>query len=360
MWYPPGDDLLQLQVTGYMILWFSTDKPQQISNMTVGNVTTSSVRGLKPATQYVFSIAAMSEGAYNGQAATLPTDLYGRRAPAPGALVGTFSDFSLVVGTLSLDFQFQYFDANATLNSSGSTPSTSDGPTGLFGSEGQYGLYIVGSAHVENCNSSFTCCDGYNPAIGYRSCRPGPSVCAFLLSRSINTEFVIDGQTRQGVPSNALSADGISPPIVVMSLDELFTNKGAPSPSASCGPSLRLTPSVASQSGAVWYRRKENVYEGFDTTFRFEISNPSFVCDRLNDVNTRCRSRGADGLAFVLQDVSPTALGLGGSGLGYEGIFNSLAIEVDTYFNYDQLDFYENHVSILTQVRRLWKILTKC
>jgi len=35
--------------------------------------------------------------------------------------------------------------------------------------------------------------------------------------------------------------------------------------------------------------------------------------------------------------------------LGYEGILNSIAIEVDTYFNYDQLDFYENHVAVLTQ-----------
>ncbi len=41
---------------------------------------------------------------------------------------------------------------------------------------------------------------------------------------------------------------------------------------------------------------------------------------------------------------------ISGSGMGYEGIFNSLAIEIDTYFNFDNLDFYENHVSVMTEV----------
>ena len=44
------------------------------------------------------------------------------------------------------------------------------------------------------------------------------------------------------------------------------------------------------------------------------------------------------------------ALGDSGNGLGYQGIYNSLAVEIDTYFNYDLLDFYENHVSVMTQV----------
>ena len=48
----------------------------------------------------------------------------------------------------------------------------------------------------------------------------------------------------------------------------------------------------------------------------------------MDDVNTYCRSRGADGLAFVMQNVSEVALGNSGSGLGYAGIFNALAVEV--------------------------------
>ena len=65
----------------------------------------------------------------------------------------------------------------------------------------------------------------------------------------------------------------------------------------------------ARQSGSVWYPRKMNVREGFDAYFTFQISNPSMRCDSMDDVNTYCRSRGADGLAFVIQNVSGAALG---------------------------------------------------
>ena len=127
------------------------------------------------------------------------------------------------------------------------------------------------------------------------------------------------------------------------------TYDNAELPTSRCGPALRLTPSEARASGAAWYRRKVNVREGFDTRIQFEISNPSQKCDRLDDVNTYCRSRGADGFAFVIQNVGDTALGLAGSGMGYEGIYNALAVELDTYHNYDQMDFYENHISVMTQ-----------
>jgi hypothetical protein len=106
----------------------------------------------------------------------------------------------------------------------------------------------------------------------------------------------------------------------------------------------------ARQSGSVWYPRKMNVREGFDVYFKFQIANPSMRCNLMDDVNTYCRSRGADGLAFVLQNVSDVALGNAGSGLGYEGIYNALAVEIDTYFNYDNLDLYENHIAVMTQV----------
>ena len=125
---------------------------------------------------------------------------------------------------------------------------------------------------------------------------------------------------------------------------------GADLPTASCGPALRLTNSEARQSGSAWYNRMVNVREGFDTSIKFQISNPSQKCDRLDDVNTYCRSRGADGFAFVLQHEAIDALGSSGSGLGYEGIFNALAVELDTYHNFDQMDYYENHISVQTQV----------
>jgi hypothetical protein len=41
--------------------------------------------------------------------------------------------------------------------------------------------------------------------------------------------------------------------------------------------------------------------------------------------------KGADGMALVLQSHSPSAIGTGGSGLGYHGIPSVLAVEFDTY-----------------------------
>lgn len=52
--------------------------------------------------------------------------------------------------------------------------------------------------------------------------------------------------------------------------------------------------------------------QGFDTTFTFRISSPSIRCNIMDGVHTHCRSRGADGLAFVIQAEGPTSLGEGG------------------------------------------------
>eukprot|EP01038_Epipyxis_sp_PR26KG_P006359 gene6359-8759_t len=346
VWSPPGDEFSHMTVTGYKILWFHPLYPSRISNLTVGNVTTTSIRGLEPATEYVFAIAAMSEGSHN---AKLPTDLYGRRSPTPDAMLSAFSIYTNITATLLFDFDFGIFGANMTLNNSGSTYSNSLGPTGQYGSEGNYGLVLVGSANLENCNVSSTCCDGYNATIGVASCGNYRSVCAVLPANMLAYPFVIDGVTRRGVPTNLPYSNGAPAEIQIVTLAELIANKGADAPSSACGPALRLTSSTARQSGASWYQRKVDVREGFDTTFTFRISNPSQKCDRLDDVNTYCRSRGADGIAFVIQNVANDALGNAGSGIGYDGIFNSLAVELDTYHNYDQMDYYENHISIMTQ-----------
>ena len=69
----------------------------------------------------------------------------------------------------------------------------------------------------------------------------------------------------------------------------------------------------------------------------------------MDDAYTNCRSRGGDGLAFVVQNQHPSALGASGQGLGYAGIKNSLAVEFDTFMNFDELDPYENHISVQTR-----------
>ena len=355
VWEPPGNHIQHLAVTGYRIIWFKPQFRTRVSNMTVSNITRTSVKGLEPNTEYVFAIAAISEGATHERAASLPTDLYGRRDVANNGFISTFSDYANITATLPSDFTFNFFNANKTINSS-SVPGSinTNGPTGQYGSEGHFGLVLVGSTNIQNCNVSSTCCDGYNATIGLASCGTTRSVCAVLPKRMLAYDFVINGVTRRQVPSNLPYEDedgkvyGL-PEVVMLTLDELAADKGADLPSVACGPALRLTPSEARQSGSAWYRRKVNVKEGFDTTIKFEISNPSQRCDRLDDVNTYCRSRGADGFAFVIQNVGFTSLGNAGSGLGYEGIDNALAIEFDTYHNYENMDFYENHIAIMTQ-----------
>ena len=115
---------------------------------------------------------------------------------------------------------------------------------------------------------------------------------------------------------------------------------------AKCGGSLRLTAPFARLSGAAWYPREMNIREGFDTIFRFRVTEPSTVCDFMDDVYTNCRSRGADGFAFVIQAESPVALGAAGMQLGYGGTSNSVAIEFDTRYSYEMFDPYENHISV--------------
>lgn len=102
-------------------------------------------------------------------------------------------------------------------------------------------------------------------------------------------------------------------------------------------------------TGAVWYSRKQQVREGFVMEFEYRISNPSTVCRIMDGVYTNCRSRGADGFAFVVHNMGSMELGSSGMGLGYDQINNSLAVEFDTFFNAENLDQYENAVSVHTR-----------
>lgn len=86
---------------------------------------------------------------------------------------------------------------------------------------------------------------------------------------------------------------------------------------AQVGNYLQLTNDY-SQAGAAWYSTLVTVGLGFDTSFTYQIPNP-----------------GADGLVFLVQNSASgaSALGDGGGGIGYSGIDNSLAVEIDTFRN---------------------------
>lgn len=109
---------------------------------------------------------------------------------------------------------------------------------------------------------------------------------------------------------------------------------------------LRLTSAQSHQAGAAWYPRRVRLVDGFETTFRFQLTgeSPGF-------------HGGGDGLAFVLQDAGDSAIGSAGSsggfGLGAHGyagggIPKAIAIFFDTFRNMDERDPSDNSLSIST------------
>ena len=81
---------------------------------------------------------------------------------------------------------------------------------------------------------------------------------------------------------------------------------------------LRLTDSPY-QSGSAFASAPVDV-RGFNTSFRFQIGDVP-------------RSIYGDGLTFILQNAGPSAVGVAGGGLGYEGIPQSVAIKFDLVDN---------------------------
>jgi hypothetical protein len=96
------------------------------------------------------------------------------------------------------------------------------------------------------------------------------------------------------------------------------------------------------------------VNNGFDTVFKFQISDHSKQCTLNKDqyfsmVHHRtCSVHGADGFAFVIQYSQDTTSALGGVGeqMGFGGIENSLAIAFDTWQNQGEDLLGVDHIKI--------------
>lgn len=94
----------------------------------------------------------------------------------------------------------------------------------------------------------------------------------------------------------------------------------------------RLTEAVNAQGGSVWNSNMISLDNAFDFTFDVYLGTQN--------------EGGADGIAFLLQPVS-TAEGVGGGGLGYEGITPSIAVEIDTWQNTWYTDPVFDHIAIM-------------
>lgn len=120
-----------------------------------------------------------------------------------------------------------------------------------------------------------------------------------------------------------------------------------------CPVRLRLTPAQPFKSGSVWRKQLVPVYTGFETSFQWKMSDLSRSCTYVKDRNfntahhTSCMVHGGDGFAFVLHSAPDglETLGLGGEGMGYQGVPNSIAIEFDTWYNPRTEDLFVDHVA---------------
>jgi hypothetical protein len=258
-WLLGGDLWDQMTYTGFVLRWRDVNAETSWDDsprMVTCNVTHTSIRGLNPNTEYEIGIAGLNEDQRN-ENWWKSLDLYGRRDRLNHSLEGGMT--TLRGHTLGEDVYFPLFDANRTQNHGSQHISTSLGPTGMEGGEGHYGLFMVGNANIQNCNSSSFCCDSFDPDL--RECIDESSYMC------MSTPFMEEEDTTDGSMA-FLPGAGVIVETVLDSLNE--------SPyDAPCGPALRLTSPDARERGAAWYPRQLEVGEGFDTQFTFRLSNPS-------------------------------------------------------------------------------------
>ncbi|GAA1918885.1 lectin-like domain-containing protein [Nocardioides marmoribigeumensis] len=113
----------------------------------------------------------------------------------------------------------------------------------------------------------------------------------------------------------------------------LSINGNAAVVSTSDGPVLRVTPAAYNQAGSAFTTSKVNLVNGgsFSTKFSFRFSSQL--------------GGGADGVVFTVQNVSSNVGGLGG-GIGYQGVAQSIGVELDNWNNGSIDGNSDNHAGI--------------
>lgn len=111
---------------------------------------------------------------------------------------------------------------------------------------------------------------------------------------------------------------------------------------------IRVAPAGNYNKGAIWRDREVPVKNGFETNWTFSVSSP--LLGKFPDKS----EAGADGFAFVIHNSKNqlNAIGASGGGIGYAGIDNCLAIELDLFSNDEfqlqtQYDPNGNHIAVM-------------
>ncbi len=111
---------------------------------------------------------------------------------------------------------------------------------------------------------------------------------------------------------------------------------------------LFLTPSVQNIAGSCFHKDLIPVAEGFKCEFAFKTDSAKANIPEADDSEP-----GGDGLAFIIKGPGTNKIGNGGMWLGYGGIENSLAIEIDLYNNSgnnaNRNDANGNHIAVMTR-----------
>ena len=87
----------------------------------------------------------------------------------------------------------------------------------------------------------------------------------------------------------------------------------------------QLTADLKKQAGVVWSATRVDVSRSFTLDAAMYFGTHDGVNNRTNS--------GADGIAFVLQNQGPGAVGAIGGGMGWSGILPSIGVAFDTYQN---------------------------
>jgi len=104
--------------------------------------------------------------------------------------------------------------------------------------------------------------------------------------------------------------------------------------------SVTLTAAKPDQAGGL-FRRGAIELNAFSSEIQFQISDARDSADQCEG-----KRPGGEGLAFVLLGTEPRKLGSSGSGLGYQGLTDSIAIEFDTACSSGTGDPARPHVAI--------------
>jgi hypothetical protein len=145
----------------------------------------------------------------------------------------------------------------------------------------------------------------------------------------------INKQRLVGVCALVVAAIAITAPASAdtISLSQLVLNGTAELLSPNL---LRLAPNVETNpggdppAGSAWTPTRVPVATPWTASFDFQMSDPAL--DAILDAD----GSGGDGLAFLIQNdpfFGTSALGRGAGGMGFLGVYNSVAVMFDTYQN---------------------------